>query len=328
MADDILGPYRDGPSTADILANYTAAQYPYGRPRFPNLDPRAYFDPGTNQTFRDEPTGARAKEAFTASIPGLLAGIRPGGYGYGPSPTVEYMGNVGRQVANAKTYPGAENLSPSELRLAAQRGDLDNPAREPNLGWQASPIVEDPGPPSRYIPAVSDADRAAFTQAKDYAGVNYEPEAAINPGRLSHQGTGQIAILDPAAARIVAPGDELAAHEFRAYHGTNAPFREIDPSKFQSFEASGDLTGKGFYATLSRKDAEEIAKARVHALGGKPTVLDVAVDGRRIPIARDDAWENALQQWLAQKYPTKKANVLDDAVQRAIELSAQRAKKP
>jgi hypothetical protein len=51
-----------------------ASPYPYGKPRFPNLDPRAYFDPGSRDAYAQEPW----HEGLSAVSPWALMGLRPG----------------------------------------------------------------------------------------------------------------------------------------------------------------------------------------------------------------------------------------------------------
>ncbi len=68
MADNAL---------ANVLAEDQPAQYPYGRPRFPNADPRAYFDAGTQETYRNEGMGDRLNDLRT-TLPWALMGMRPG----------------------------------------------------------------------------------------------------------------------------------------------------------------------------------------------------------------------------------------------------------
>jgi hypothetical protein len=45
--------------------NASGDQFPYGRPRFPNLDLRAYFDPRTNESYRNEGDLSRLMEALS-----------------------------------------------------------------------------------------------------------------------------------------------------------------------------------------------------------------------------------------------------------------------
>lgn len=51
--------------------------YPYGRPRFPNPDPRAYLDRGTLRRYANEPDGPRAQESFWSMLPWALMAIAP-----------------------------------------------------------------------------------------------------------------------------------------------------------------------------------------------------------------------------------------------------------
>ena len=50
-------------------------QYPYGRPRFPNADPRAYFDIGSQEAFRNEGMGDRLSDLRT-TLPWALMAMR------------------------------------------------------------------------------------------------------------------------------------------------------------------------------------------------------------------------------------------------------------
>jgi len=51
-------------------------RYPYGKPRFPNADPRAYFDAQTQKNYADEPYDPR--NISPGLLMGALAAIRPG----------------------------------------------------------------------------------------------------------------------------------------------------------------------------------------------------------------------------------------------------------
>lgn len=73
----------NAPTLANILAGQptvedsVAGPYPYGRPRFPNPDPRAYFDAGSQEAFRNEGMGDRLNDLRT-TLPWALMGMRPG----------------------------------------------------------------------------------------------------------------------------------------------------------------------------------------------------------------------------------------------------------
>lgn len=295
----------DGGSADAILRRY------YGDPQAalhnPALDPSTYdlswAPPPVSKPQAElrDPAKQRPDDPFLASARDYLGAdaAAKGAYGAGQLLADTYY--KGREGDYSGLAENAPMLAMGMFPWARRRH-----IEEPNLNWQRSPVLQDPGKPSRWI-SPSDADRVEFTRSKGWAGVNFEPDLTLRPDKYPHTGTGQIAILDPSAARILGKDSEpLAPHEFRAYHGSNVAFDRIDPSKFQTFESSGDLTGSGFYATLSRKDAEDIAAARARALGGKPTVMDVAVDGRRIPITDYDAFNNMLQHWLNEKYAAPK----------------------
>lgn len=51
--------------------------YQYGKPRFPNPDPRAYLDAETMRAYGREPDGARAKESGLAALPWAMMAISP-----------------------------------------------------------------------------------------------------------------------------------------------------------------------------------------------------------------------------------------------------------
>lgn len=72
MADDKTS------ALAEMLAQYGNApeveRYPYGRPRFPNLDFRAYFDEGTRKAYAQEPW----YEGLPAAATAALLAMRPG----------------------------------------------------------------------------------------------------------------------------------------------------------------------------------------------------------------------------------------------------------
>ena len=53
-----------------------AEPYPYGKPRFPNIDPRAYFDAETQRRYADEPYDPRNISPWL--LMGALAASRPG----------------------------------------------------------------------------------------------------------------------------------------------------------------------------------------------------------------------------------------------------------
>jgi hypothetical protein len=76
MADDelvrLLASDPDYPQSRPPIGEPFA--YPYGRPRFPNMDPRAYFDRDTQMAYAKEPVGDRMKESGMAGLPlALLA---------------------------------------------------------------------------------------------------------------------------------------------------------------------------------------------------------------------------------------------------------------
>lgn len=67
----------EGGRTESVEAPQPDFNYPYGRPRFPNPDPRAYFDADTQKAWASEGLGPRMKESGLAALPWAMMTLGP-----------------------------------------------------------------------------------------------------------------------------------------------------------------------------------------------------------------------------------------------------------